>query len=117
MQDAWNSQDPERVALVYTEDSEWRNRDEFLTGRAQIRAFLERKWAAEGQYVLEKQLWAFTEDRIGVRFEYESCDAGGQWWRSYGNEMREFAARRADGAPVRLDRRVAISEGERRLAR
>lgn len=116
-QDAWNSRDPERVALAYTEDSEWRNRDEFLSGRAEIRAFLERKWAAEQEYVLEKQLWAFTEDRIGVRFEYESRDAAGQWWRSYGNEMWEFAP---DGLMARRYASIndaPIGEGERRLAR
>jgi nuclear transport factor 2 (NTF2) superfamily protein len=89
-QDAWNSRDPDRVALAYTEDSEWRNRDEFLTGRDEIRAFLRRKWDRERDYKLEKTLWAFTDDRIAVRFEYESRDADGQWWRSYGNEMWEF---------------------------
>ena len=91
-QDAWNSRDPERVALAYTEDSEWRNRDEFLSGRDEIRAFLTRKWQRELDYVLRKELWAFTGDRIAVRFEYESHDADGQWWRSYGNEMWEFDA-------------------------
>ena len=114
-QDAWNSRDPARVALAYTEDSEWRNRDEFLRGRPEIQAFLERKWAREGEYVLEKELWAFTDDRIGVRFEYESRDAHGQWWRSYGNEMWEFAA---DGLMARRYASindVAIGEDERRL--
>jgi uncharacterized protein len=90
-QDAWNTRDPERVALAYTEDSEWRNRDEFLYGRDAIRAFLTRKWARELDYRLRKELWAFTDDRIAVRFEYESHDAQGQWWRSYGNEMWEFS--------------------------
>jgi nuclear transport factor 2 (NTF2) superfamily protein len=90
-QDAWNSRDPERVSLAYTEDSEWRNRDEFFSGREAIRAFLTRKWARELDYKLRKELWAFTDDRIAVRFEYESRDAGGQWWRSYGNEMWEFS--------------------------
>ena len=89
-EDAWNSCDPERVALAYTEDSEWRNRDEFLSGRAAIVEFLRRKWARELDYRLRKDLWAFTEDRIAVRFEYESRDREGQWWRSYGNEMWEF---------------------------
>ncbi len=89
-QDAWNTRDPDRVALAYTEDSEWRNRDEFLHGRDEIRAFLARKWERERDYRLEKALWAFTDNRIAVRFEYESRDAGGQWWRSYGNEMWEF---------------------------
>jgi len=89
-EDAWNSRDPERVALAYTEDSEWRNRDEFLNGRDEIRAFLRRKWERELDYRLRKELWAFTDDRIAVRFEYESRDRDGQWWRSYGNEMWEF---------------------------
>ncbi len=92
-QDAWNTCDPERVALAYTEDSQWRNRDEFLSGRDEIRAFLARKWERELDYKLEKTLWAFTENRIAVRFEYESRDAGGQWYRSYGNELWEFDER------------------------
>jgi nuclear transport factor 2 (NTF2) superfamily protein len=87
-QDAWNTRDPERVALAYTEDSEWRNRDEFFAGRAAIVDFL--TWARELDYRLRKELWTFGEDRIAVRFEYESRDADGQWWRSYGNEMWEF---------------------------
>jgi uncharacterized protein len=89
-EDAWNSCDPDRVALAYTEDSQWRNRDEFFEGREAIRAFLTRKWARELHYVLRKELWCFTENRISVRFEYESQDAGGQWWRSHGNEHWEF---------------------------
>jgi len=114
-QDAWNTRDPDRVALAYTEDSEWRNRDEFLTGRDEIRAFLARKWDRERDYKLEKTLWAFTDDRIAVRFEYESCDADGQWWRSYGNEMWEFDASglmRRRYASIN-DKR--IDESERRL--
>jgi nuclear transport factor 2 (NTF2) superfamily protein len=90
-EDAWNTRDPARVALAYTEDSEWRNRDTFLQGRDEIRAFLTAKWERERDYRLRKWLWAFTENRIAVRFEYESRDAGGQWWRSYGNEMWEFS--------------------------
>ena len=89
-EDAWNSCDPDRVALAYTEDSQWRNRDEFFQGREAIRSFLTRKWARELHYVLRKELWCFTENRISVRFEYESQDAGGQWWRSHGNEHWEF---------------------------
>jgi uncharacterized protein len=89
-EDAWNSLDPNRVALSYTEDSEWRNRDQFINGRDEIRAFLTAKWERELDYRLRKQLWSFTENRIAVRFEYESHDANGQWWRSYGNEMWEF---------------------------
>ena len=89
-EDAWNSRDPARVSMAYTEDSEWRNRDEFFTGRDAIRAFLTRKWAKEIDYQLKKELWAFGDNRIAVRFEYEWHDAAGQWYRSYGNEMWEF---------------------------
>jgi nuclear transport factor 2 (NTF2) superfamily protein len=89
-EDAWNSRDPERVALAYTEDSRWRNRSEFITGRAQIVAFLKRKWANELDYRLIKEVWAFTGNRIAVRFAYEWHDAGGAWFRSYGNENWEF---------------------------
>jgi uncharacterized protein len=90
-EDAWNTRDPERVALAYTPDSEWRNRAEFFTGRDAIVAFLRRKWARELDYRLRKELWCFTDDRIGVRFEYEWHDDSGHWFRSYGNEMWEFA--------------------------
>jgi nuclear transport factor 2 (NTF2) superfamily protein len=90
-EDAWNTRDPERVALAYTPDSEWRNRAEFFTGRDAIKAFLRRKWNKELDYRLRKELWAFTDNRIGVRFEYEWHDDSGQWYRSYGNEMWEFA--------------------------
>ncbi|MFB7172892.1 nuclear transport factor 2 family protein [Streptomyces sp. NPDC056254] len=89
-EDAWNSRDPERVALAYTEDSVWRNRDRFLAGRDEIRAFLADKWARELDYRLRKELWAHTGNRISVRFEYEWHDASGQWWRSHGNEQWEF---------------------------
>lgn len=91
-EDAWNTRDPQRVAGAYTEDSRWRNRDEFLKGREEVVAFLERKWARELDYRLMKELWCFGEDRISVRFEYESRDAEGQWWRSHGNEHWEFDA-------------------------
>ncbi len=90
-EDAWNTRDPERVALAYTEDSQWRNRAEFIRGREQIRAFLERKWARELDYRLRKELWAFTDNRIAVTFRYEWHDDSGQWYRSYGNELWEFA--------------------------
>jgi len=89
-EDAWNSRDPERVALAYTEDSDWRNRDEFIYGREEIKAFLRRKWTKELDYRLKKTMWCFTANRIAVTFEYESHDATGQWWRSYGNELWEF---------------------------
>ena len=89
-EDAWNSKDPVRVSLAYSEDSQWRNRTEFLQGRAQIVAFLTRKWAKEQDYRLIKDLWSFTDERIGVRFAYEWRDANEQWVRSYGNEMWAF---------------------------
>ena len=90
-QDAWNSRDPERVAMAYTEDSDWRNRDEFFTGREAIKDFLTRKWAKELNYQLMKELWAYTDNRISVRFEYEWQDADtGQWFRTHGNEHWEF---------------------------
>jgi uncharacterized protein len=89
-QDAWNTRDPQKVSLAYTPDSKWRNRDEFFEGREEIVAFLRRKWDRERDYRLEKNLWCFTENRIAVRFEYESRDESGQWWRSHGNELWEF---------------------------
>jgi nuclear transport factor 2 (NTF2) superfamily protein len=91
-EDGWNSRDPERVSKVYTEDSKWRNRAEFPRGRPQIVAFLTRKWARELDYRLIKELWAFTDHRIAVRFTYEWHDDSGQWFRSYGNENWEFDA-------------------------
>jgi nuclear transport factor 2 (NTF2) superfamily protein len=114
-EDAWNSRDPNRVALAYSEDSIWRNRSEFLTGRDQIRAFLARKWQRELDYRLTKALWAFTDDRIAVRFQYEWHNESGQWFRSYGNELWEF-----DGEGLMRRREasvndVAISESERRF--
>jgi uncharacterized protein len=89
-EDAWNTRDSERVSLAYSVDSRWRNRSEFINGRDEIIAFLSRKWARELEYRLIKELWAFDSNRIAVRFAYESHDAAGQWWRSYGNEMWEF---------------------------
>jgi uncharacterized protein len=89
-EDAWNSRDPEKVSLAYTPDSKWRNRAEFVTGRAEIVQFLQRKWAREMDYRLIKELWAFTENRIAVRFAYEWHDDAGNWFRSYGNENWEF---------------------------
>ena len=114
-EDGWNSRDPQRVSLAYTEDSVWRNRDTFLRGRAEIVEFLTGKWEREQDYVLRKSLWAFTDDRIGVRFQYEWHDADGQWFRSYGNELWEFDA---DGLMRRREASindVAIDESERRL--
>jgi uncharacterized protein len=91
-EDAWNMRDPVRVSLAYTEDSRWRNRAEFPVGRAEIVEFLTRKWARELEYRLIKELWAFADDRIAVRFAYEWHDSAGQWFRSYGNENWEFDA-------------------------
>src|SRR5262245_27030762 len=89
-EDAWNTRDPRTVSQAYTEDSVWRNRDQFVTGRDEIVAFLTRKWERELDYALCKDLWSFSDDRIAVRFQYECHDAAGQWWRSYGNELWEF---------------------------
>ena len=91
-EDGWNNRNPEKVALAYTADSHWRNRAEFLQGRSEIADFLKRKWAKELDYRLIKELWAYTDNRIAVRFAYEWHDAGGQWYRSYGNENWEFDA-------------------------
>lgn len=89
-ENAWNTKDPEKVCMAYTIDTEWRNRTDFLKGRDEVRTFLQRKWAKELDYRLKKELWSFTENKIGVRFEYEWHDEAGQWYRSYGNEMWEF---------------------------
>ena len=113
-QDAWNSRDPERVALAYTEDSQWRNRDEFFTGREAIKEFLTRKWASELDYRLMKELWAYTDNRISVRFEYEWHDESDQWYRTHGNEHWEFDE---EGLMRRRDMSandVPIQESERR---
>jgi nuclear transport factor 2 (NTF2) superfamily protein len=114
-EDAWNTRDPERVSLAYTEDSIWRNRDEYVVGREQIVDFLTTKWKRESDYALRKELWAFEGNRIGVRFQYESRDPSGQWWRSYGNELWEFSD---DGLMRRREASIndrPISEGERRI--
>jgi nuclear transport factor 2 (NTF2) superfamily protein len=114
-EDAWNTRDPERVAGAYSEDTVWRNRDEFVRGRDAVVAFLTRKWERERDYALRKELWAFTDNRIAVRYQYESRDASGQWWRSYGNELWEFAD---DGLMRRRESSindVAIAEGDRRI--
>ena len=91
-EDAWNRRDPETVALAYTPDSRWRNRSEFVNGRAEIVAFLQCKWAKELEYRLIKEVWTFTDDRIAVRFAYEWHDGAGQWFRAYGNENWQFDA-------------------------
>ncbi len=113
-EDGWNSRDPERVALAYTEDSQWRNRDEFFTGRKAIKEFLTRKWASELDYRLMKELWAYTGNRISVRFEYEWHDESDQWYRTHGNEHWEFDE---EGLMRRRDMSandVPIAESERR---
>ncbi|MCH8627049.1 nuclear transport factor 2 family protein [Arsenicicoccus piscis] len=120
-EDAWNTRDPQRVAGAYTVDTVWRNRDEQLRGREEVVAFLARKWERELDYRLRKNLWAFTDDRIAVRFQYEWHDASGQWWRSYGNELWEFdelgymRRREASINDVAIDERelrVTPGEGE-----
>ena len=114
-EDAWNTKDPERVAGAYTPDSVWRNRDTFVHGREEIVAFLTAKWEREQQYVLRKSLWAFSDNRIAVRFQYEWHDSAGQWWRSYGNENWEFDA---EGLMTRREASIndlAIEAAERRL--
>jgi nuclear transport factor 2 (NTF2) superfamily protein len=113
-EDAWNTRDPERVALAYTVDSDWRNRDEFFTGREAIKEFLTRKWKKELDYRLMKELWAYTGNRISVRFEYEWHDAADQWYRTHGNEHWEFDE---EGLMRRRDMSandISIEEGERR---
>ncbi len=114
-EDAWNTRDPDVVAKAYTEDSQWRNRDEFFTGREAIKEFLRRKWAKELDYKLMKELWAYTGNHISVRFEYEFHDASGQWYRTHGNEHWEFDD---NGLMRRRDMSandIPIDEADRRL--
>jgi len=114
-EDAWNTRDPEVVAKAYTEDSQWRNRDQFFTGREAIKEFLSRKWAKELDYKLMKELWAYTGNHISVRFEYEWHDSSGQWYRTHGNEHWEFDE---NGLMRRRDMSandIPIDESERRL--
>lgn len=112
-EDAWNSRDPARVALAYTEDSRWRNRSEFFVGRAEIEAFLTRKWARELDYRLIKEVWAYTGDHIAVRFAYEFHDAEGRWFRAYGNEQWEFDSHGLMRRREASINDVAIAEAER----
>jgi uncharacterized protein len=114
-EDAWNTREPERVAGAYTEDSMWRNRDQFITGRQEIVTFLTRKWERELDYALRKNLWAFEDNRIAVRFQYESHDRDGQWWRSYGNELWEFDENGLMRRREASINDVAIDEAERRI--
>ncbi|MEV6135258.1 nuclear transport factor 2 family protein [Nocardia sp. NPDC051990] len=115
-EDAWNTRDPERVAAAYTEDSVWRNRDEFCTGRAAIVEFLTRKWSIENGYALRKDLWAFEGNRIAVRFQYEWHDESGQWWRSYGNEQWEFTPEGLMSRREASINDVRIDESDRRIS-
>jgi len=114
-EDAWNSRDPDRVALAYTADSQWRNRAEFLQGREAIRAFLQRKWAREIDYRLVKELWAHDGNRIAVRFAYEWHDDSGQWFRSYGNENWEFDAAGLMRRRIASINDLAIAVADRRF--
>ncbi|WP_428313364.1 DUF1348 family protein [Hydrocarboniphaga sp.] len=114
-EDAWNSRDPARVALAYTPDSEWRNRSEFFSGRDAIREFLTNKWQRELDYRLKKELWAFTENRIAVRFEYEFHNAQGEWFRAYGNENWEFDANGLMQRRFASINDIAILEAQRKF--
>ena len=114
-EDAWNTRDAERVALAYTEDSRWRNRTEFITGREAIVEFLRRKWDRERDYRLVKELWGFRENRMAVRFAYECHDAEGQWFRSYGNELWEFDEDGLMRRRIASINDIAISESDRLL--
>ncbi|MDN3550451.1 nuclear transport factor 2 family protein [Mucilaginibacter aquaedulcis] len=114
-EDAWNSQDPVRVSLAYTVDSEWRNRSQFINGREEIVNFLSGKWQKELDYKLKKELWAFTDNRIAVRFEYEYHDASGQWYRAYGNENWEFDENGLMQRRFASINDLAINEADRRL--
>jgi nuclear transport factor 2 (NTF2) superfamily protein len=113
-EDAWNAREPSRVALAYTEDSRWRNRSEFVSGRREIEAFLTRKWQREKDYRLIKEVWAFTENRIAVRFAYEWHDDSGQWFRSYGNENWQFDGEGLMAVRIASINDLAIGEDERK---
>jgi len=114
-EDAWNTRDPERVALAYTLDSEWRNRTEFFSGREAIKAFLQGKWQKEQDYRLKKELWCFMDNKIAVRFEYEWHDQAGQWFRAYGNENWEFAESGLMQRRYASINELAINASERRF--
>lgn len=114
-ENAWNTRDPERVVLAYTEDSKWRSRTEFIEGHDEIKAFLRKKWEKELDYKLKKELWGFRENRMAVKFEYEWHDADGNWFRSYGNELWEFDE---NGLMRRREASIndaLIEESERRI--
>jgi uncharacterized protein len=114
-ENAWNSRDPQRVSLAYTEHSQWRNRAEFISGRAAIQQFLERKWTRELDYRLIKEIWAFADERIAVRFAYEWRDDSGHWFRSYGNENWEFDAAGLMRRRIASINDLPIAESERKF--
>lgn len=114
-ENAWNLKNPEKVSMAYTTDSVWRNRNEFISGRHQIRSFLERKWAREHDYRLIKELWSYTENRIAVRFAYEWHDDSGNWYRSYGNENWEFAENGQMKRRIASINDLAIDKQERKF--
>jgi uncharacterized protein len=114
-ENAWNTRDPEKVSLAYTEDSEWRNRSEFIIGRATIKEFLTRKWQQELDYRLRKELWCFMDNRIAVRFEYEYHNEAGDWYRAYGNENWEFAENGLMMKRFASINDVAITEADRKF--
>lgn len=114
-EDAWNSREPEKVSKAYTVDTEWRNRDEFINGREQVIQFLRRKWQKEQNYRLKKEYWAHSGNRIAVRFEYEYCNASGQWFRAYGNENWEFDENGLMKQRFASINDVSIQESERKF--
>ena len=114
-EDGWNSKNPEKVAMAYTVDSEWRNRSQFIHGREEIVKFLTEKWATELNYKLKKEYWAHTDNKIAVRFEYEYQDKDGNWWRAYGNENWEFNAQGLMQKRYASINDVSITESERKL--
>jgi uncharacterized protein len=114
-EDAWNTKDPEKVCLAYTSKTEWRNRTEFINGREEVKAFLQRKWAMELDYKLKKELWGFRENRMAVRFEYEWHNAEGQWYRSYGVELWEFDNNGLMAKRIASINDLPINESERKL--
>ena len=114
-EDAWNGKDPVKVSMAYSVDTEWRNRDQFINGRDDVQAFLQDKWATELDYKLKKELWAFSENRIAVRFEYEYHDQQGQWYRAYGNENWEFDENGLMKKRFASINDLAINESDRKL--
>ena len=114
-EDAWNSQDPERISKAYTTNTEWRNRTEFINGREEVVSFLKRKWQKELNYKLKKELWGFRENRMAVKFEYEYQDTSGQWWRAYGNENWEFDTNGFMAKRYASINDLAISHDDRKL--